>query len=183
MNDLCSPCWNLFDGHWQCGEEEEERSFYIDCLRRDKEGREIALKHHNVLALELSAREGCPMCVLILREAEGSIGAENLSLLRESSYPDAHLSVDVQKRTRKEHLDTWDQNPFVRFLYNVGISGREFWCFMHVKRVRSPQSKLSQDNSQMLKQLITPRYNAQVVVEQYMVGRNPLHCPGLDAGL
>lgn len=119
---ICQACQPLFEGEWR-GHTSNKYGPTTTFEKRAESGATIELRHHNVLQLELSASNGCSMCVLVLRELERRNGPEQLRSLREADYPGAQIWC----------FESNDAIFQIRFDYPIGTSPQSHWCFMLMK--------------------------------------------------
>ena len=130
ISTICQACQALFKGKWR-GHTSNKYVPMTKFEKRAESGATIELQHHNMLQLELSASNGCSMCVLDLREFERRNGPERLRSLREADYPGAQIWI-------------WCSEPdyaifHMQFNYPVGTSPHSHWCFMLIRVAQSDQ--------------------------------------------
>lgn len=126
ITTICQACQALFEGEWR-GDTSDKYGTTTTFEKRAESGATIKLQHHNMLQLELSASNGCSMCVLILREFERRNGPERLRSLREADYPRAQIWCS----------DPGDAIFRIRFAYPFGTSPQRHWCFMLMRVAQS----------------------------------------------
>ena len=137
-NNACQACQILFDGCWRrC--EPKGRSQLTKYKKLVKSGQKIKLRHHNVPALGQSADDGCPMCVLVLRELQRWNSIEDLRQLQNSEHPGARVSIFGPKQDRDRGPPTKDTEVSARFSYKSGTSASKIWCFMEISWASTDQ--------------------------------------------
>ena len=130
---ICQECQVFLTGYWRLDPESES-----EYHRLDESGQRIGLRHHNLCQLEKCASNGCPMCVLILREVGRWNESEDLLRLRDAEFPGAEILLMSPGR-QKSAPGPWKGDVSIRFKYMDGDSGESCWCFMRIAHAQSCQ--------------------------------------------